>query len=266
MTDTPETPTPAPETKTETPAPAPREPLLSKSNLALALATGAFVLALAPYVLPNIQGLIVRGGLMTRPEVLVDASTALREKQDAETRKSVETAIKANEGSIIAADDPILGNPSAPITIIEFHDYLCGACRASHPSLLSFLKANPDVRVVVKEYPIIGKDNSRVLAALALAARDTGHYAAVHNALYSHELSSQADVDAALTAAGVNPAELHAKAQSPAIQAKIEETLQLGYKLGIAATPNFIVDGVLVNGGDIPQLQTLVTAARQKAK
>ncbi|WP_298330502.1 DsbA family protein, partial [Asticcacaulis sp.] len=66
--------------------------------------------------------------------------------------------------------------------------------------------------------------------------------------------------------AGVNPAELHARAQSPAIQAKIEETLQLGYKLGIAATPNFIVDGVLVNGGDIPQLQTLVTAARQKAK
>ncbi|UDF02233.1 thioredoxin domain-containing protein [Asticcacaulis sp. AND118] len=263
MTDTPESPAPAPETA---PAPKKSESVLSKSNLTLALATAAFVLALAPYVLPNIQSLIVRGGIVARPEVLVDASNALREKQDAETRKAVETAVKANEGSIIAADDPIIGNPSAPITIVEFHDYLCGACRASHASLMAFVTANPDVRVVVKEYPIIGKDNSRVLAALALAARDTGHYTAVHNAIYSHEMTSQADVDAALTSAGVDPAALHAKAQTPEIQAKIDETLQLGYKLGINATPNFIVDGVLVNGGDIPRIQTLVSAARQKAK
>jgi len=267
VTDTPDTPQNTPADVTPAPASAPvRETPFSKANLTLALATGAFVLALAPYVLPNIQSLIVGGGLKSRPEMLVDASNALREKQDAESRKTVETAIRANEGSIIAKDDPIIGNPSAPITIIQFHDFLCSACRATHDGFMGLVKANPDVRVVIKEYPIIGKENSRFLASLALAARDTGHYEAVYNAIYSHEMSSNADVDAALATAGVDPAALRSKAASPEIQAKIDQTLELGARLGINATPNFIVDGVLVNGGNLPQLQTLISAARQKEK
>lgn len=267
MTDTPETPNASDAPTTPAAAAITKlNPVLSKSNLTLALATGAFVLALAPYVLPNIQSLIVSGGLKSRPEMLVDASNALRDKQDAESRKTIETAIRANEGSIIAKDDPVIGNPSAPITIVQFHDFLCSACRATHEPFMAFLKANPDVRVVIKEYPIIGKDNSRFLASLALASRDTGHYEAVYNAIYSHEMGSNADVDAALAAAGVDPVALHKKAASPDIQAKIDQTLELGARLGINATPNFIVDGVLINGGNIPQLQTVVAAARQKEK
>ncbi|MDC7681695.1 DsbA family protein [Asticcacaulis sp. BYS171W] len=246
--------------------PAKSEPLLSKSNLTLALATGAFVLALAPYVLPNIQGLIVRGGILSRPEALMEGSRALQAKQDAELRQSVETAIKANEGALIAVDDPVLGNPKAAITIVEFQDYLCGYCKAAAPQIEAFLKENPDVRVVVKEYPVIRPDQSRFLAGLALAARDTGHYEAVHHALYAGDLKTDADVDQVLTAAGVNPADIRAKAQTPAVQAKIDETLKLGQSLGIQATPNFIIGGVLVNGADLNQVKTLVAAERTKLK
>lgn len=242
----------------------PKSELFSKANLTLALATGAFVLALAPYVLPNIQNLIVRGGLMAGPEVLFDASTALQAKKDSELQAEAQKAIAANQAALINPDDPILGRADAAITIVEFQDYLCGFCKHAAPQLDAFIKANPDVRVVVKEYPVIRPDQSRTLAAIALAARERGKYEAVHHGLYEGELTSDADIDTVLVKAGLNPADIRTIANSPTIQNRIDQTLALGQNIGIQATPNFIIGGVLVNGADMEQVKTLVAAERSK--
>lgn len=243
----------------------PTSNLFSKTNMALALAAGAFVLAAAPYVVPQVQSLIVRGGVLSGPKVLEDGYEALQAHNEAEAAKAFETAYKANESVLIHPEDPILGNPNAPITIVEFQDYLCGYCRRIAPQLATFLKENPDVRIVVKEYPVITQ-NSRLLAALALATRDSGKYEAVHNAIYAVDLKSDEDVNALLTSVGLNPAEIIAKSQSAEVQGHIDETLKMGNSLGLTGTPAFIIDGVLVGGADMKQIETLVATQRSKAK
>jgi len=248
---------------TDTPA-KPASSLFSKANIALAVATGALVLAAAPYVVPPVQSLIVRGGVLSGPQVLEDGYEALQVHKDAEAAKAFATAYKANESALISAEDPILGNPKAPITIVEFQDYLCGYCRRIAPELTAFLKANPDVRIVVKEYPVI-TPNSRLLAALALATRDSGKYEAIHNAIYAAELKTNDDVNALLLSAGLDPAAITAKAQSPEVQKHIEDTLTMGTRLGLTGTPAFIIDGVLVGGADMAQIETLVATQRSKA-
>lgn len=241
----------------------PKARLLTKANLTLALSAGALVLAAAPYVVPHIQSLIVRGGVLAGPQILEDGYAALQTQKEADAAKAFETSYKANEAVLIGPEDPVLGNPQAPIAIVEFQDYLCGYCRRIAPQLTAFLRDNPDVRIVVKEYPVI-TPNSRYLAALALATRDSGKYEAVHNALYTTELQSDGDVDALLRSVELDPADIRARAQSPEVQAQIDETLKLGESLGLSGTPAFIVDGILVNGADMKQIETLVAAKRVK--
>jgi protein-disulfide isomerase len=237
--------------------------LLSKDNLTVYLAAGAFVFALAPYVLPNIQALIVRGGLTSQPLIVEDGLKALQAHKDKEAKAQFAIALKSNEQALIKPNDPILGNPKALITIVEFQDYFCGYCKVMAPQLEAFLKANPDVRVVVKEYPVVTK-NSPQMAALALAASQMGQFERFHHAVYASDIQSNTDIDKVIVSVGLEPKALRQKATDAAILKQIRDTVDMGNSLGLSGTPAFIIDGVLVDGADMAQIKTLVATQRSK--
>ena len=262
---------PETETRTETPAPAakPSQPaspgVFTQANITTGLAVLAVILAAAPYVIPQVQAYQVRAGMMARPAILMDVSKALQTEQAANAAKDAQAAIVAHHDSIFNdKTDPTIG--AGPIKVVEFLDYQCAYCRAATPAMKEFLAENPDVTLVVKEYPVVHPPSSRALAAYALAAFKEGKYAGLHYALLTEEIKSQDDMNALLEKAGVDPKAAHDTATSSTIADQIDKTIALGGELNITGTPTFIVGDRMVNGADIAALTSAVAAERAKLK
>ncbi len=236
--------------------------LFSQANITTALAVFAMVLAGAPYVVPQIQSFVVEKGMLNRPTMLQTAITKLNAQNDADKVKAMATAIKGKHDSLFNdKSDPILGNPNAKIKIVEFLDYNCGYCRAATPVLKDFLAKNPDVAIIVKEYPVINQ-NSRPLAAFALGAAQTGKYDAVHYALMTEHVGSEAEMTTLLATLGLDPATVRANAASTEVKAHIDRVLQLGTDLGITGTPTFIIGDTVIDGAKLEELEKAVITAR----
>jgi protein-disulfide isomerase len=258
----PDTPT------TEAPAPAPAslfDRLLTQANLTTALAVVAVVLAGASYVVPQVQAWQVKRGLMNNPAMLVDASKALQRKQMAEAAEAASLAIKAHHDSIFNdKNDPVIGK--GPIKVVEFLDYQCAYCRAATPAIRDFLNENPDVQLVIKEYPVVHPPVSAALAQVGMAAFRGGHYEPIHYDLLDATPKSDAEMDAILTKAGLDPKTVRDAAISEDVKSHIDRTVTLGSDLGINGTPTFIVGDQMINGADINLLQKAVQAQRSAKK
>jgi len=251
----------------ETPAETPKSPsflreMFSQANITTALAVFAVVLAAAPYVVPQLQAWQVRKGLMTKPAMLVDASKALQDQQVAQEAQAASTLIKAHYNSIFNdKNDPVI-NPGGKIKVVEFLDYQCAYCRAATPVIEDFLKSNPDVQLVVKEYPVVHPPVSIAMAQIGMAAWQGGHYEPIHYAFLNATPKSDAEMDAILTRAGLDPKTVRATATSQPVKDHVEKTVALGSDLGINGTPTFIVGNTEIAGARMDQLQAAVDAAR----
>ncbi|EGF90389.1 DSBA-like thioredoxin domain protein [Asticcacaulis biprosthecium C19] len=259
-----------PKTENVSPKPATKWTDNLQAHITTGLAVFAVILAAAPYLAPKVAAWQTQKGLMEQPAMLRDASEKLQlqanEAMDAKTREILKARADSLKPALYGNKmDPILGNPAGAIKIVEFLDYKCGACRAGSPHLKAFLEQNPDVALIVKEYPIISK-NSRPLAAYALAASEAGKYEAVHYALMTNQVESQEDVHALLAAAGLDPKAIQTRMESDEIQNYVVQTVMLGQDLEINATPTFIVDGEPISGTDIPALTAAVEKLRKKNK
>ena len=124
--------------------------------------------------------------LVKNPEVLVEALQVLQKKQMDQARKTMhkteETAPKFAEVLFHQAGDPMAGNANGKVTVVEFFDYQCSHCVDMAPVIDSLIKADPNVRVVFKEFPIRGP-LSEYAAKAALAASAQGKYFEFHKAL-----------------------------------------------------------------------------------
>ena len=257
------------------PAPKPANALaevFSQANITLGLAVLAVVLAGAPYVIPKVRAWQVEKGLMSKPEMLLTASQRLRDGQAAQAAAQAQAQIKAHHNAIFNdPSDPVIGN--GPIKVVEFLDYQCAYCRAATPSVQAFLAANPDVQLVVKEYPVVHPENSIALAAYGIEASKAGKYEAVHYALLGHDFHPEqsgrnigGEVDAIVAQAGLDPVAFRKGMNDPVVKDQINRTIDLGSNLGINGTPTFIVGDRMVNGADLRALDDAVQAVRSAKK
>ncbi|MEI9904297.1 MAG: DsbA family protein [Asticcacaulis sp.] len=263
----PETPT------TERVTPRPAHPLwdvFSQANITTGLAVLAVVLAAAPYVVPKISTYLVEKGLMNKPALLYAANDAYQAQKAKEAAVTATQQIKAHHDAIFNdPSDPVIG--AGPIKVVEFLDYQCAYCRAATPQVKAFLAANPDVQLVVKEYPVVHPENSIALAALGIEAFKAGHYEAVHYGFLDHnfhpEISGniEGEVSDIVGKAGLDPAALKASMNDPAIKQQINRTIDLGGELGIDGTPTFVIGDTMVNGANMAGLQAAVAAQRANA-
>lgn len=190
--------------------------------------------------------------LFEHPEVLPEMSAALQQKQRAAFDAHARQAIDGNRRAIYGdGEDGIAGNPAGRVEVVEFFDYQCPFCKQLGPDLAKLAADNPDVRIVYKEFPILG-GGSVVAARAALASVRQGKYTVLHDALIAdrtpeHQLDEGRILDIARTA-GLDVERLRADMASPDVAAKVDANLALGQKLGISGTPDLIVHDQVLQG------------------
>jgi protein-disulfide isomerase len=180
---------------------------------------------------------LVRKAMLDNPTILVETADALRENQYAPVLAANRTALETPFGSSWQ------GARDADVTLVEFYDYACGYCKASLPVVARLVKEDPKLRVVYREFPILGPE-SEVAARMALGASKSGRFMAFHDALYAAGRPSQATLAKAAAVAGV-PA---AVPSSPEIDAELRKNFQLAQALNATGTPLFIVGDKVLNG------------------
>ena len=206
---------------------------------------------------------IVRDYLLRNPEVIEEALRILQAKQQAEEQARVQAAIREN-GDVLRAHpmSPVSGNTAGDVTVVEFFDYQCGYCKRALPVMEALLETDANVRVVWKEFPILGPVS--VFAARAsMAANRQGRYYPLHLALMMEPQLTEQKIIEIADRTGLDLERLRQDMADPAIQSYLDETQALARKLGIGGTPAFVVGGTLVPGVvDTARMKELVAAAR----
>ena len=216
---------------------------------------------------PDQVNLAISQYLKDHPEEIVAALQAAQAQAEQQKQVAATQALDDRHAEIFNnAADPVLGNPAGDVTVVEFFDYRCPYCKRVTDSLTDLIDGDANVRVVFKEFPILGPD-SLVAARVALAAHKQGKYRAVHEALMAHKGSFEKDALIEVAAnAGADPAQLATDMDDPAIMAQIQANDALAAKLGITGTPGFIFGRQLVPGAiSLDDMKKLVAAARGNA-
>lgn len=194
-------------------------------------------------------GTIVRDYLLKNPEVLLDVSQELERRQKLAEGENRKAALTANADEIFRSpDDFVTGPPGGDVTMVEFFDYNCPWCKKSMPILKSLLESDKGLKLVLKEFPILG-ENSEYAARAAIAAKAQGKYLEFHIAMYEHEGKlDPGGVDGIAQSLGLDMAKLKADMELPAVADIISRNRKLAETLGINGTPGFVIDDEIIPG------------------
>jgi protein-disulfide isomerase len=192
---------------------------------------------------------IIKDYLLKNPEVMIDVQTALEAKMEKINADKLAIQLKENSKEIFRSPTaPVAGNAQGDITIVEFFDYNCGYCKKALPDLAAVMQSDKNVRVVLKEFPILSK-GSEEAAKIALAAKMQGKYWEFHSAMLG--IQGQANEASALKVAekaGLDMAKLKKDVGSAEVKKEIDDTRALAQKMGITGTPHFLVGDKVVAG------------------
>jgi len=201
--------------------------------------------------------------IRTHPEVIEQSLQALEAKREAEEKTRQKLALAAKQNELLNdPSSPVSGNLNGDVTVIEFFDYRCGYCKRAASAVTQLQKEDSRVRVVYKDFPILG-EASELAAKAALASYAQGKHQVFHEAL----LAANGDVtkDAILAIAGevgLDAKRLETDLANPEWQTVIDRNRALAKDLGISGTPGFIVGTELVPGAlDVKGLKDLIARA-----
>lgn len=216
-----------------------------------AAAMAAILLLAAPKLVGE---RIVRPTILADPQILVDASQALRDRQYlpilAQYRATIETPFGTSWK----------GSSKPDVTLVEFYDYACPYCKASNPALERLIKEDPGLRVVYRELPILGPASVDA-ARLSLAASKAGRFAQFHDSLWAAGRPALETLAVASKAAAIDPKPV----ESPDIEAELKKNFQLAGALGATGTPLFVIgDRVLNSAVSYEELKQAVADARDR--
>ena len=234
--------------------------------LAVFLTLPPSVTAADPQTTPDAEAIekIVRDYLIRNPEVIVEALEELERRREIADQERAREAIVANREALL--EDPgsyVAGNENGDVTIVEFFDYRCPYCKRSLGALMATLEKDPNVRVVFKEFPILGEES--VLASrAAIASIQQGKYLDYHNALMDagSELNEQSVLRIAREV-GLDADKLMADMFSSDVTEVIRDNYLLAEALGIGGTPAFVIGDQLIPGAiDEQRFAELIQEAR----
>jgi len=203
----------------------PRSPWLAAigGGLIGSLATAGILLLAAPQL---IGPKLVRDALVSQPQILVDASDALRDGQYAPTLAANRAALETPFGWSWK------GSARPDVVMTYFYDYACGYCAKSNPDIERLVAEDKGLRVVYRELPILGPD-SVAASRVALAASKAGRFDAFHDGLFEAGRPSTETIALVADRLGVTPD----RARDPAIEAEIQKNMGLSGQLGASGTP-----------------------------
>ena len=192
---------------------------------------------------------LVLEAIREKPEIVMEAVEILR-KREAEAQAVAQTEVLTSQRDMLERDSnaPVLGNPNGDVTIVEFFDYNCPYCRRVKPESQALLKEDANIRLVYREWPILG-EGSVFAARAALAAREQGKYAEFHWALMAlQERAEEASVLRVAKQVGLDLEQLSNDMNDPSIEQHISTSMRLTQQLGFNGTPSFVIGDELVAG------------------
>lgn len=207
---------------------------------------------------------LVLEAILENPEIIFQA-VAIIEDREKKAQAAASANTLASEREILERDPnaPVIGNPDGDVTVVEFFDYNCPYCKRVKPHMEALLAADKNVRVVYREWPILG-EGSTFAARAALASRKQGKYEEFHWAMMG--LNARAEESTVLRAAGqvgIDIGQLRRDMNSPAIDEHIQTSMRLARALGFSGTPSFVIGDALAPGLiDGAQMIDMVEKAR----
>jgi protein-disulfide isomerase len=212
---------------------------------------------------------IVKDYLIAHPEVLQDAQSALDKRQQEAQAKKARDAISKDSATLFnSPHQVVLGNPNGKVTMVEFFDYNCPHCKDAVTDMLDLLKKDPDLRFVLKEFPILAQasvDAAHVAVAVRMQDPSGQKYLAFHQKLFSTR--GMVDQERALAVAkdvGCDMTRIEQDMKSPEVQTTIEEDMKLADAIGVDGTPSYVIGDQLVVGAiGFDKLQEKIAAAQK---
>jgi len=218
------------------------------------------LVAVAPAAEPNFSEpqkteieQIIREYLVSHPEVLQEAIAELDKRQVAADTEKAKAAVAANAATIF--DSPrqvVLGNAKGDVTLVEFFDYNCGYCRRALNDMLDLMKDDPNLKVVLKEFPVLGPGSleaAQVAVAVRMQDKSGKKYLEFHQKLLGGR--GQADKSRALAVAkdlGFDMPRIEKDLTGDEVRATIDENLKMADALGLNGTPSYVVGQEVVVG------------------
>ncbi len=211
---------------------------------------------------------LVLEAIRENPEIVLEAVQIIEQREQA--RQAAAAASVLSENRDLLENDPnapVLGNPDGDVTVVEFFDYNCPYCRRVKPHIEALLDEDPNVKLVYREWPILG-DGSVFAARAALAAREQGKYEEFHWALMGMQgRAEEASVIQVAQEIGLDIAQLRRDMQAPEIDAHIAASMEMSRLLGFNGTPSFVIGDALVPGViEADQMIRLTQEARAMKK
>lgn len=201
-------------------------------------------------------GKVVHDYILEHPEILPQAMENLQKRESAKQLAGLRTVLET------PFPGAIIGNPNGKVTLVEFADFACGYCRQSVADVEALVKENPDLRVVIREFPILSPESVDA-ARMALAAAQQGKYAAFHHAMYAIGRPGPQTIEAAAKAAGLDLERARQAIKDPRIEAEIRRNAELARQLGFNGTPSWIAGDAIISGAvGKQQLAEAIAAAR----
>lgn len=199
----------------------------------------------------DVEG-VVRSYLLTHPEIIKEALIELQRKEKAQEAAARAKIVQDPASRLF--DSPhhaVVGNPNGKVTVVEFFDYNCGFCKRALDDLAKLIKAEPNLRVVLKDFPVLGPKSVEA-AQVAIAARKQikgDKFFEFHQKLLNQKGQiGRAEGLAVAKAMGLDMTKLAADMEDPSVREAVAETMQLGDSLGLTGTPSYIVGKEVVIG------------------
>lgn len=199
------------------------------------------------------SGYFVRRYIDQNPEVVGDAIRELEARQTASIidphRRALETPY---HGGWAGAAQP-------EVVLVELFDYACSFCRASNPHVDRLIRENPGLRVVYREFPVLGP-NSEQAAIASLAAARAGKFKQFHDALFAAGPPTPETIAAASRAVGLGEAEL-----TEDVTREVRQNMSIARALGAQGTPTFVVGDRILHGAvGYEALRDAIAEARER--
>ena len=234
---------------------------------ALALPQAGRAQEIAPAQREAIEKL-VHDYLIAHPEVLQEAMEELQKRQAAAETEKRKSAVKENATALFSSVDQVtLGNPKGNVTFVEFFDYNCGYCKRAMTDMLTLLKDDPNLKVVLKEFPVLGPGSveaAHVAVAVRMQDKTGKKYLEFHQKLLGGR--NPADLARALAVAkeiGMDMERINKDMKSGEVEKTLQQDFKLAEALGLNGTPSYVIgEDVVVGAVGLEALRQKVNNAR----
>ena len=209
---------------------------------------------------------VIEQYIRSHPEVIEQALQSLEVKRQRDGKLRVRQVIATHQEELLRDPaSPVSGNLNGDVTVIEFFDYRCGYCKRVANAVTQLQKDDPGVRVVYKDFPILG-EVSIFGARAALAAREQGKHLAFHEAMLASEIElTKEEVLAIAKRVGLDVKKLEVDLNAPGWESAIDRNHTLANLLDISGTPGFVIGSEVYPGAlELAGLKALVAKARTK--